>query len=169
LWHLQKAETINQLFSKLRSLQQLQQKTGVTQIEVPSPTDADLKTCNSWVQIDIPDEVVKHLLTRNQRHFGQAAGTPFTVHPLKTDLGFDGQGSAAEEILYMNYRYKGSDPNVKTLMRCIKQIASVQALPLEPTITEKEFFGKFKILRESTTTSPSGMHLGHYKALLSRH
>ncbi len=88
---------------------------------------------------------MKHLLTRNQQHFGQAAGTPFTVHPLNTDLGFDGQGSAAEEILYGNYNYEGSDPKVKTLMQYIKQIASVQALPLEPTITEKEFCGKLKI------------------------
>ena len=121
LRHLQKAEAINQLFSKLRSLQQLQQKTGVTRIEVPSPSDADPKTCNSWVQVDIPDEVAKHLLTRNQRHFGQAAGTPFTVQPLNTDLGFDGQGRAAEEILYGNYSYEGSDSNVQTLMRYIKQ------------------------------------------------
>ena len=169
LRHLQKAEAINQLFSKLRSLQQIQQKTGVTRIEVPSPSDADPKTCNSWVQVDIPDEVAKHLLTRNQRHFGQASGTPFTTHPLNTDLGFDGQAPAAEEILYGNYEYGGCDPNVKTLIRYIKQIASVQALPIQPTITEKEFCGKLKVWRESTTTSPSGMHLGHYKALLGRH
>lgn len=66
LRHLQKAEATNQLFTKLRSLQQLQQKTGVTRIEVPPPSDADPKECNTWVQVDIPDKVVKHLLTRNQ-------------------------------------------------------------------------------------------------------
>jgi RecA/RadA recombinase len=34
-------------------------------------------------------------------------------------------------------------------------------------ITDKEFIGKFKVWRESTSTSPSGRHLGHYKALVS--
>jgi hypothetical protein len=72
LRHLQKAETTNQLVTKLRSLQQFKEKTGVSQIEVPSPGEADPKECNTWVQLDIPDEVAKHLLTRNQKKFGQA-------------------------------------------------------------------------------------------------
>ena len=38
-----------------------------------------------------------------------------------------------------------------------------------PTISEDEFVGKLKVWRESTSTSPSGLHLGHYKALISRH
>jgi hypothetical protein len=34
-------------------------------------------------------------------------------------------------------------------------------------LTMKEFTGKFKVWRESTSTSPSGRHLGHYKALVA--
>ena len=34
-------------------------------------------------------------------------------------------------------------------------------------VTKKDFTGKFKAWRESTSTSPSGRHLGHYKALVS--
>jgi hypothetical protein len=37
---------------------------------------------------------------------------------------------------------------------------------LTPTITEKEMMDKYKFWPESTTTSPSGHHLGHYCALL---
>ena len=29
--------------------------------------------------------------------------------------------------------------------------------------------GKLRVWKESTTTSPSGVHLGHYKALISKH
>ena len=38
-----------------------------------------------------------------------------------------------------------------------------------PTITDGEFIGKLKVWKESTATSPSGLHLGHYKALIARH
>ena len=34
-------------------------------------------------------------------------------------------------------------------------------------VTVKEFRGKMKAWRESTTTSPSGRHLGHYKSLIA--
>jgi hypothetical protein len=35
-------------------------------------------------------------------------------------------------------------------------------------ITNDEFISKFKGWKEGTPTSPSGMHLGHYKALVLR-
>jgi hypothetical protein len=35
-------------------------------------------------------------------------------------------------------------------------------------ITPAEFISKFKIWDENTSTSPSGLHLGHYKALVLR-
>ena len=38
-----------------------------------------------------------------------------------------------------------------------------------PTISFEDFRGKINAWRESTTTSPSGMHLGHYKALFAKH
>ena len=34
-------------------------------------------------------------------------------------------------------------------------------------VTESEFKGKVKVWRETTSTSPSGRHLGHYKVLYS--
>ena len=34
-------------------------------------------------------------------------------------------------------------------------------------VTVEEFRGKMKAWRESTTTSPSGRHLGHYKLLIA--
>ena len=34
-------------------------------------------------------------------------------------------------------------------------------------VTEEEFRGKMKAWRETTTTSPSGRHLGHYKSLFA--
>ena len=38
-----------------------------------------------------------------------------------------------------------------------------------PTVSLEDFQGKLKASQETTTTSPSGMHLGHYKTLLVAH
>jgi hypothetical protein len=39
----------------------------------------------------------------------------------------------------------------------------------QPTITTDEFASKLRVWTETTTTSPSGLHLGHFKALVARH
>lgn len=38
-----------------------------------------------------------------------------------------------------------------------------------PTMSDQEFCNKLSVWSERTTTSPSGMHLGHYKVLIARH
>jgi hypothetical protein len=40
---------------------------------------------------------------------------------------------------------------------------------LPATVTEAEFNSRFKTWNERTSTSPSGLHLGHYKALIGKH
>ena len=54
-------------------------------------------------------------------------------------------------------------------MQFLNRTADIEQLKVEPTISEKEFSGKLRAWRESTSTSPSGLHLGHYKALIARH
>ena len=88
LRRIRKAEDINHLFSKLRSLQNPGTRQGLTRIEIPIIPGTDPKTCVQWRQIDVPSEVLYHLQQRNKEHFGQAHGTPFTVPPLSIDLGF---------------------------------------------------------------------------------
>ena len=43
------------------------------------------------------------------------------------------------------------------------------ALASSATDTEQEYCGKLKVWKESTTTSPSGLHLGHDKLLIACH
>ncbi|KAI2499111.1 hypothetical protein MHU86_15381 [Fragilaria crotonensis] len=45
----------------------------------------------------------------------------------------------------------------------------MEQVQTETIISDEEFTGKLKVWKESTTTSPSGVHLGHYKALIARH
>ncbi len=145
----------------------------MTCIKIPLSPTADPKTCTDWVQIDVPEDVVFHLRERKRRHFGhfgQAAGSPFTVPPLSSQLGYDAQSDTAEAVLQGEYQYNyGNDPNVLLLLQHLKRTAEIEQLQVDATLSEKEFCGKLSAWRESTSTSPSGLHLGHYKALTSRH
>ena len=142
----------------------------MTCIEIPTPPTADPKTCTNWVQIDLPDEVAFHLKERNKRHFGQAAGSPFTVPPLSTQLGYEAQSITAEQILNGEYdQCEDTNPNIQLILQYLNYTKDIEQLQVETSISETEFCGKLGAWRESTSTSPSGLHLGHYKALIARH
>jgi len=68
-----------------------------------------------------------------------------------------------------NYDSSTLDSNVALLVQHLKQTDEMAALQTHPTISTEEYTSKLKIWTESTSTSPSGLHLGHYKALIARH
>ncbi|KAI2493806.1 hypothetical protein MHU86_20729 [Fragilaria crotonensis] len=169
LRHLQKAEALKNLSRKLRVLRATHAHQGVTRIEIPLYPTQDPKSCCEWQTIDVPTEVLRHLQQRNQLHFRQAAGTPFTIPPLSDDLGFCGNGEDAEKILDGTYDTTAYAPNVAILIRHLKQTAEIASMDAYPTISEEDYVAKLKVWKESTSTSPSGVHLGHYKTLIARH
>ena len=169
LRRLRKSEDIKQLFTKLRMLRNPGTRSGLTRIEIPVTPGDDPKTCVQWKQIDVPTEVLHHLQKRNRDHFGQAHGSPFTVPPLSHDLGFSGDGPASSSMLDGTYDSSALEENVALLVQHLKQTAEMAALQTHPTISTEEYTNKLKNWAESTSTSPSGLHLGHYKALISRH
>jgi hypothetical protein len=168
---LRKLEMIRQLFNKLKMARRTlaSARTGVLRIEIPLHPNSDPKTCTEWKLIDIPSEVLCHLQARNQRHFGQAHGTPFTVSPLQEDFGYCGNTPATTRLLHGNYDHSELDTSVKLLLEHLQHTAEMATLNNFPTISKLDFQAKLKVWRESTTTSPSGLHLGHYKAMLARH
>ncbi len=169
LRRLKKAEDIKQLFKKLKHVRRKNDRRGVTRIEIPvHPTD-DPKSCTEWTQIEVPSEILRLLQERNRSHFGQAHGTPFTVPPLSVDLGFRGDGPISDEILLGTYPTHEFEENVQLLLRHLEQVHEMAAAAEYPTISDKDFTNKLQVWKESTTTSPSGLHLGHYKALIARH
>ena len=165
------AERKRQMFRKLKAMRNPEGYTsGITRIEVPVHENQDPKSCTEWKTIDIPSEVLLHLQHRNRRHFGQADGTPFTVPPLSEDLGFCADTPEAQALLEGTYDYDQiHDPIVRLFLKHMTQIESLGEQLSRVTITEEEMKGKLRVWRESTSTSPSGQHLGHFKALVARH
>jgi hypothetical protein len=59
--------------------------------------------------------------------------------------------------------------SVQLLLRHLQYAHATSQDMARPTISDDDFCDKLRLWSESTTTSPSGMHLGHYKALIARH
>ena len=169
LRRLRRAEAIKQLFDKLKYARTRGVRQGITMIEIPRHYGTDPKICTDWQTIEVPTEIVHHLQQRNQKHFSQAHGSPFTIPPLATDIGIEGHGPFADDILEGLYDTLQMQDHIRLLVEHLKMTYEIANLTAFPTITRQEFIDKLKVWTETTTTSPSGLHLGHFKPLLARH
>jgi hypothetical protein len=163
--------------SKVKAIRSKHNKSGFTSIEVPTSWPAahsatanlqvlpNPKDATGWKTVDLPNEIVYYLLTRNRLHFGQAHGTPLTTLQFTREINWMASTDSAELILTGDYT---SDELTDLQALLLKHCQSPALDALSPQITEAEFISKFKTWNERTSTLPSGLHLGHYKVLVAR-
>lgn len=110
------------------------------------------------------------MFSRNIQHFGQAAGTPFTTPPLVNQFGYCGMTYHGEQLIqegqYSINPDSVSRPTLDVVLDRLSDTTKRQPI-YQDLINFDSFRGAIKKWRESTSTSPSGRHLGHYKSLLS--
>ena len=118
------------------------------------------------------DDIHKALLDRNKNHFHQAAETPFGHGILHDLVGYSGLNEAATEIVNGTFLDNQDVPDLlpETRQMIVElampdQIKSLRS-PIPTEITAADFISGFKKWKERTATSPSGRHLGHYKAII---
>lgn len=170
LTQLQKTETISAVHKKIKAHMKSSSHQSITRVEVPINPSDNPKTCTAWKVIGVPSEVSEVLQKRNRTHFGQAHGTPFTIEPLAGSFGYSGCTLAGRQVLHGNFDVQSvEEPSASTILRHMKKPHTHRAYPIHPEIDLDSFVSKLRSWRESTSTSPSGMHLGHYRAMVSRH
>ena len=130
----------------------------------------DQKDESLWRTITLPAEIEFYLQKRNQLHFGQSIleQTPFTTDKMKDKFNWNASTEEAELVLDGTYNDDNNeeiDEIVKLVLDNTIRISSVENK--SPEITVQQLRGKMKVRRESTTISPSGRHLGHYKSLFT--
>ena len=161
---------MSRTYRKLSYLRKSEDSTGITEVKVPIDRTVSPKDCNPdeeyWRTERVPAEIETLLLNRNEAHFGQAEGTPFTVGALKTALNYHGDGPIAEMILDGTYTNDSLDDATQLFLAHLNR-RTTSALNGE--ITVKEIIGKLKTWDERTSTSPSGTHLGHFHVLWRHH
>ena len=146
---IQRNERVRSTFRKIKRVLKPQRHNNITHVLIPEG--------HGWSSVSEPNQMRDLLIERNKSHFNQASGSPFTIEPLSRICRWDGTisedppetiDSAAQQIL--------------------NHIQDQQRPPLAE-ITSKELIQGFTVWREETSTSPSGHHLGVYKALLYQH
>jgi hypothetical protein len=161
---LLRAQAQQQHFKRLKSIFKPNKTGGLTYILVPEKFDStnypyDPNEITSWDAVHDQEAVQEFIQKRNITHFGQAQGSPFTVPPLNS-INWQANNIPAKELL------KGAIPisfvnNNPQLERVLRYIANRKNLPIIDTYISTEQVSKgFRRWRETTSTSPSGCHLG---------
>ena len=133
------------MYTKIRSLENRRNKSHFNHIVINQD--------NQDKVITDPEDIVNHLIDRNQRHFGQAEGTPFSIPPLK----------AYNNLEQLDDPPPGIPEAAKTIYNYLRTTQSLP--PINTIITDKDLQRMYTKWNENTTTSPSGLHLGHDKCL----
>jgi len=126
-----------------------------------TPNRTDVTNNPDWTTIKTPAEILYYCKMRNQQHFGQAytEKTPFTKEPLRTRFSWNGQSREALMVLEGKYTKKDFGVIERMFLDHLVRVSKSDRFKGEVTIDD--FKKKMKKWRESTSTSPSGRHLGH--------
>ncbi len=166
-----RAESQQKVYQKINYLKrQGNNNLGLSSIKIPrhvSITDTEKikklpDTTEEWETITVPEEIERMLLQRNQNHFSQAHGTPFTTDPLQATVGYKANGYSVDLILSGSYEESTLTPVTSLL---VKHLQARTTNTINGAITKEDVLGKLRNWHESTTTSPSGLHLGHYHCM----
>lgn len=156
-------EESRQTYGTLRGVYNPEERTGISTLDIPKEV-APNGDVLSWQRITDPEDVEKRILDRNVGHFGQSQGTTYTIEPMVSALGYNGTIPLSAEAL-QDVPVVTTDPGTIAIM---DKLTDGNHLPLlKDEISYAEFCKGLRKWKEATSTSPSGRHLGHYKALLT--
>lgn len=164
-------EASKQLFGKLRQIIKPSEFSTITE---PGNVHSVLHHTTSeqlvWDTIISRENMEAHLLSFNREAFRAAAESPCGRGVIHDALTFTSLSEDAERCLH------GEIPSAwymdQQLLRAFlssfqipNSVLEQNPIPLE--ISSDDIIKGFKSWRETTTTSPSGRHLGRYKALIT--
>jgi len=144
---------------------------GLTKIDIPADSNADPKTWNGpWLTITQPEDIAMKVCSANAAQYHQACDTPFATEPLLSSIGLDGAGPGSDSI--MNGILPPEEVTRQLLPETVAILTNLANLPASSTIpslatsiTPEKFQALYKTITEQTSSSPSGRHVGHYKAI----
>ena len=162
LQRVERAEHTKAMFLRLPSIKP-KPSGGISLVKVPTDLPNDPKAAKEWRTVTDSTEVEKLIMERQKVHFGQATPTPFANEPLKST--FNWTGTSPEVDVVLNGDYTPSlhvDPQSNRILQsCTRKMP-----PISSVISLAEMKQKYRTWYETTSTSPSGRHLGHKHALL---
>ena len=162
-------ESVRNTFKLLKSKLRADHAGPLTKIWVSRDDQGTfIKDINQRTVYDTKDEVHKHLLQRNRKHLRQAKKTPFASGRWSQELKWDGTGDLGNAMLSGDLLHQRNFSSTvkayfESLAQCRMQTGTRIVNPILSLSDYKKFW---KCKRETTVTSPFGLHVGHYKAAL---
>ena len=143
------AENTKAAYRILRKYLHSEDKGNIGEIEIQNED-------GTTTLIDEPIEIFRRILQRDQLHFRQAEGTPFTTQPLQQFLGLAGETPAAQEFLRtgnldLDFQ-QATLPETITLLKHMKSFP-VRIPRVNTTITTDDYKKFFRKWKETTSTS----------------
>jgi hypothetical protein len=168
-------ERIWRMYRILSKLLNKAEGKGLRQIDVPDATASNEETGDPncpktwkgpWKSVTNPTEIAKVVCKVNADQYHQAHITPFGSGSVADIIGRRGDTPASAELL------RGHLPDLPTstlpeIIRILQTLAKQHPRATDSaTISPEEFVSTYKAASENTSSSPSGRHIGHYKAVL---
>lgn len=125
-----------------------------------------------WRSVTGSEELHEVVTQRNLRHLNQAASTPMGSGEGYNKFHGDERHETARKVLSgeMDWQHPVEEVNkfIENLRLAFdKDHMQVEAKKINAPVTAGEFRHFFKGKKESTESSPSGRHIGHYKSILN--
>jgi hypothetical protein len=125
-----------------------------------------------WVSVTNPTDIANIIKGINIRQYHQAHTTPFGSGSLSTQIGRNGFSPTATALIQGNLPATLSFDLLPETIRILQTLASANPKmdnSQKVAVTPQAFIDAYKLAWESTSSSPSGRHIGHYKAILDDH
>jgi hypothetical protein len=171
-------EKLRKMFQKISKVLNKSATKGLTRIDIldsrgATDTSGDPNNPKTWKgprrSVTNPTDIAKAVCKANIEQYHQAHITPFGSGPLAALIGRRGDTPALVDLL------RGTIPELLNLlmpetMRILQTLATqYPAATGTAVITPEEFVSTCRAADENTSSSPSGRHIGHYKAILDDH
>ena len=178
------SEASRSIYGNIRQIVNPSEYTPLARIQVPrragvtEPTSPDkvAQVLNEtppenllWDTVISQQDIEAHLLHFNRDAFRAAAESPCGHGVIHDALTFSSLSPESEELLkgIVPPEWHGDQTLLKEFLGAFRIPDTVLAVdPISTEITGEDITRGFKGWKESTSTSPSGRHLGHYKALI---
>lgn len=177
-------EVCRKTFRDIRNILKPTSHSAISQIQVPRQSQEanelsgkEMHECLSsipkediiWDTIIDREAIERHLLHYNREAFRAAAASLCGHGVIYQAITFSSLSPSAETLLkgMVPESWHGDNTILKEFLASFTIPQHVQNTErIVTTISDNDVSNGFKKWTESTTTSPSGRHLGHYKALI---
>jgi hypothetical protein len=176
------SEVCRGTFREIRKVVNPSERSGIMKIMIPRLPTQEGEDKNTyqllqqtdpedliWETIINKEDIERHLLNYNRHSFRAASESPCGHGVIHDALTFSSLSQASMSILKgdIPHDWGNDDEALKEFLASFAvpdRVANSPPIPFQ--ISEDDLHKGFSHWPESTSTSPSGRHLGHYKAII---